>query len=271
MDIISKDSLISSGKFAKLTNLNRSALIFYDEHGLFSPKMRGENGYRYYYPRQITMVKFLTLLRTLDIPLKKIRELVSRRSPETLLELFTEQERLLSAEIRRLRRAKKIISSFHESIQEGLAADETVISVQNMKKRKIHIGPRNNFDSKKVFFDSFLKFCGETAQGEWSTDYQIGGIFDDMGQFLKSPGQPSNFFTLDPDGREVIEAGRYLVGYTRGYYGETNDLPGRMAAHAEKIGLKFSGPVYNVYLHDEVCVADPDNYLLQVFVAVRAK
>jgi DNA-binding transcriptional MerR regulator len=269
MDIISEDSLISSGKFARLTNLSRSALIFYDDNGLFQPKERGENSYRYYSPRQITTVKFLTLLRTLDIPLKKIRELISHRTPETLLDLFREQEQKLDAEIRRLRRAKKIISTFHESIQTGIDASENSISVQYMKRRRIHMGPKNNFNNKKMFFDSFLKFCNETVHGGWSTDYQIGGRFDNMEQFLTTPGQPSHFFSLDPDGRETIPEGRYLVGYTRGYYGVTSDLPERMKAHAEKFGLNFTGPVYNIYLHDEVCMVNSDQYLMQAFICVE--
>jgi DNA-binding transcriptional MerR regulator len=231
--------------------------------------LRGENGYRYYSPQQITTVKFLTLLRALEIPLKKIRELVTHRTPKTLLELFTEQEQRLDDEIKRLRRAKKILSSFHESIATGLEVDETVIAVHHMKKRRIHMGQPTNFSNRKAFYDNFLKFCGETVHGGWSVDYQIGGYWDSMYSFNYSPGQPSRFFSLDPDGEECIKEGDYLVGYTRGYYGVTNDLPARMEKYAKEAGLEFTGPVYNIYLHDEVCMADPDSYLLQAFAAVK--
>ena len=70
-------------------------------------------------------------------------------------------------------------------------------------------------------------------------------------------------------GADKKAAGLYLVGYTRGYYGETNDLPARMRDFAKKNGLIFNGPVYNIYLFDEMSVADPKQYLLQVSASVK--
>jgi len=67
----------------------------------------------------------------------------------------------------------------------------------------------------------------------------------------------------------------FLTGYTRGYYGQTNDLPKRMASFAKKKsfakknGLMFNGPVYNLYLFDEMSITDPEQYLLQVTASVK--
>jgi effector-binding domain-containing protein len=41
-----------------------------------------------------------------------------------------------------------------------------------------------------------------------------------------------------------------------------------MAAYAKRNGLTFTGPVYGVYLLDEFCVADPEQYLLRVSAPV---
>jgi len=76
------------------------------------------------------------------------------------------------------------------------------------------------------------------------------------------------FFSNDPKGHEQKAAGLYLVGYTRGYYGQTNDLPERMTAFAKKSGLVFTGPVYNLYLFDEISIDDPNQYLLQASASV---
>ena len=85
---------------------------------------------------------------------------------------------------------------------------------------------------------------------------------------MKAPSQPSRFFSLDPKGHECKPAGLYLVGYTRGYYGETNDLSEKMKAYADEHELEFNGPVYNLYLFDEISISDPQNYLLQVSASV---
>jgi len=41
-----------------------------------------------------------------------------------------------------------------------------------------------------------------------------------------------------------------------------------MAAYADINGLVFSGPVYNIYLADEISTVDPEQYLLQVSAAI---
>jgi hypothetical protein len=41
-----------------------------------------------------------------------------------------------------------------------------------------------------------------------------------------------------------------------------------MAVFAKKKGLTFAGPVYNTYLFDEISIADPERYLLQVSASV---
>jgi hypothetical protein len=89
-----------------------------------------------------------------------------------------------------------------------------------------------------------------------------------MDLFLRDSSLPTRFFSYDPNGKDRIEGGLYLTGYTRGYYGQTNGLPGRMADYADQNGLMFNGPVYNTYLFDELSVAAPDQYLLQVSASV---
>jgi len=39
--------------------------------------------------------------------------------------------------------------------------------------------------------------------------------------------------------------------------------------HYDKNGLEFPGPVYNIYLSDELSVIEPEQYLLQISVSVK--
>jgi hypothetical protein len=89
-----------------------------------------------------------------------------------------------------------------------------------------------------------------------------------MEAFLHEPSRPARFFSFDPKGHDQKAEGLYLIGYTRGYYGQTNDLPERMNTYAKKNGLIFSGAVYNIYLFDEISISDPEQYLLQVSAPV---
>jgi effector-binding domain-containing protein len=59
-----------------------------------------------------------------------------------------------------------------------------------------------------------------------------------------------------------------MFAYTRGYYGEPNDIAERMWDYAQKNYLEFSGPVYNLFLLDEISITDRSQYLLQASVRV---
>ncbi len=99
--------------------------------------------------------------------------------------------------------------------------------------------------------------------------YPIGGYWDGAAEFFREPSQPARFFSLDPKGHERKSAGLYLVGYTRGFYGQMGDLPERLAAYAKKNSLIWNGPVYVIYLFDELSVTDPEQYLLRVSISVK--
>ena len=89
-----------------------------------------------------------------------------------------------------------------------------------------------------------------------------------METFLEAPNRPQHFFSLDPAGTNTRKKGEYMIGYTRGYYGEFGDLPERMTAYAKENNLKTTGRVYVFYPLDEICTQDPDQYLAQIMVAV---
>ena len=62
--------------------------------------------------------------------------------------------------------------------------------------------------------------------------------------------------------------GEYLVGYTRGNYGQLGDLPERMVHYANTHGIEIVGPVYTFYPHDGICTVSPSDYLAQVNIKI---
>jgi effector-binding domain-containing protein len=92
-----------------------------------------------------------------------------------------------------------------------------------------------------------------------------------MESFSKAPGCPDNFLSIDPIGNYTRKAGDYLVGFSRGYYGELGDLPERMNAHAKENSLTLTGPVYVMYLHEEICTKDTSQYLAKCSIAISKK
>ncbi|MDR0861188.1 MAG: MerR family transcriptional regulator [Oscillospiraceae bacterium] len=261
--------LISARDFSKITKVPVSTLKYYDEIGLFKPLRRGENGYRYYAPQQVVTVNFIRVLTQCGVPLKTISEMEKNRNPKDLLQVLHKHEIELDREMRSLRERYSVLHVFVDMIFTGLLADESVFAVEDMPATPLLMGAEIVSSNNTAFYESFVRFIAQTPRVNLS--FPVGGLFKDMASYLSAPSEPTRFFSIDPFGDNEKHAGRYLVGYTRGFYGQMNDLPEKMAAYAEERDMQLIGAVYTIYLHDEVSISDPENYLLQVSVQVKEK
>jgi len=96
-------------EFSRLTGIEASTLRFWDDIGLFCPAKRDpENNYRYYSPPQLIAVNFITVFSRLDVPLKDINALSGGRTPEKIIQMIEQKERLLDMEMRRLRESYSV-------------------------------------------------------------------------------------------------------------------------------------------------------------------
>ena len=257
--------------FAGFVGMTTSALRYYDKKGIFQPAKRGiefENKYRFYSPTQITTVKMIRVLTEIGVPLKEIKELTNNRTPEKLIKLLSRNKDKITDEIRFLQEVLSVIVTFIDLLNEGMSVTETEITVSEMPEKRLILGDENDFTGSTEFYGEFIRFCTAPYEPRLNMSYSVGGYWASMAAFIDEPSRPMRFFSIDPKGNERRTEGLYLNGYTRGYYGQTNELPKRMTAFAKKNGLIFTGAVYNTYLFDEISIANPEQYLLQVSASV---
>ena len=274
--------LLTVNEFSQLSGIEKTTLRYYDEIGLFSPaKRNSENNYRYYSPEQLIALNFITVFSELNIPLKTISAVEKERTPETVFEFLKQQEKQMDMEMKRLRERYSIIHTRSELIWHGLQLKQQLngndevgkeasigICVSPIDEYAYILGPPTSFGEDESFVGPFARFCQQAEELRINLSFPIGGYHATPESFFGSPSKPDHFFSMDPTGNRKVSAGKYLKGFVRGFYGELGDVPMRMAAYARENGLTLSGPVYTVYLHDEICVNDPSQYLTQVFVAV---
>ena len=256
-------------EFSKLTGVEASTLRFWDDIGLFCPAKRDpENNYRYYSLPQITAVNFVSALSDLNMSLKEIAELRKNRDPENFMRLLEQKELEIDMELRTLRERSSIIHARRELINYGLRVDETAVSVSRQSFKALILWPRNEYKEGETFLEPLAAFVSQAAEQRVNLDFPVGGYWDSLESFQNAPSQPDHLFSIDPIGTQMREEGDYLTGYTRGYYGEMGNLPERMAAYAKEHRIAVSGPVYVIYLHDELCTLETSQYLAQACVAV---
>lgn len=284
---------LSIQKFSKLSGVEVSKLHFYDKIGLFSPAERNPmNDYRYYSPVQLFALNFVTTLSDINFPLKTIANLRQHRSAEEILKLFDKQEKQLDEEMQALRIRSSIIHARRELISYGLTVangfkavngvrvsrwseeegavkvDDTVVSVLHREEKAFHLWPRNEYKEDETFVDALAAFVEQAGNNQVNLSFPVGGCYDSIEAFQKAPQRPDHFISIDPFGSEKREEGDYLIGFARGWYGELGDLPERMDAYIKEHSLTVSGPVYVMYLHDEICAEDPSQYLVQAGISV---
>ena len=76
----SNELKLTTSQFAKLHHVNKRTLHYYDSIGLFSPKWKGANGYRYYDYAQSMEFAFIRMLKELNLRIDEIKEIVDRKS-----------------------------------------------------------------------------------------------------------------------------------------------------------------------------------------------
>lgn len=68
--------LFTTGEFAKLCNVRKDTLFYYDEIGLLKPEIIQDNGYRYYSANQLYLFDVISMLKECGTPLKEIRKYI---------------------------------------------------------------------------------------------------------------------------------------------------------------------------------------------------
>ena len=264
--------LLSVKEFAALTGLEESTLRYWDRIGVFQPSLRHEeNNYRLYSLDQVISVNYITALSSLRVPLKMISQAGGARDPQKIISLLNRQEFEIDKELLLLQEIHSTIHILREMFQQGMEATPGEIGVRHLDKLEIVIGPPASFEEGELFYGGFAEYCRQAKYSRVNVVNPIGGYYDSMDHYIEDAVLPQRFFSIAPTGCDCRPEGDYLVGYVQGYYGQWDGLPGRMATYAEENSLECTGPVYAIWLLDEICVPDPAQYLAQVSVRVRKR
>jgi len=260
---------LSIKEFSKLTGVESSRLRHWEDVGVFIPKLRNPNNkYRYYDISQLPALNFVVTMCKLKIPLKTILEIQDSRTAESILDIFDSHELQLNKELKALQIRHSIICARRELIRLGSWANIDEIKVEYLKEKNMTLWPQNEYHADHTFFDALVSHTSTSNNNRSKLSYPLAGLHADTNSFKDSPEFPDNFLTVDLQGDYVLDEGEYLIGYATGSYGKLGSLPDKMFEHAQIHSLLLSGPVYTFFLHDEICLSDPESQLVQVCMSI---
>jgi len=118
---VKKEGYFSSGEFAKMANITKKTLRYYDEKNIFKPSFVSKSGARFYSNEDFGRIQQILLLKYLGFSLKDIKEMVVEGKEYHQWDKFLEiQYKLVEDRIEQLR----------------LVSDSILDALEKLKKRQ---------------------------------------------------------------------------------------------------------------------------------------
>ena len=269
-----KQNYFTTGEFAKLVGVTKHTLFHYDEIGIFSPEIKGENDYRYYSVFQLDVFDVIATLRELDMPLKEIKAYLDRKSPKELISLLEKEEEIIDKKIDKLLKMKKIISQKIKLTKDVFNIDIEKISIERSEEELLVITenmPISNEKNIAISISNHVKFCKEN---NIQSAYSIGDMIDIENIKNQQYDKYSYFYTKVSEDNGKVQlykkkAGLYLTAYHQGGWATIDGAYKRIMKFAEENKLNLEGYFYEDVLLDELSVSGYEKYLIKISIAVN--
>ena len=240
---------LTVSEFARLHNVNKRTLHYYDSIGIFSPEKVGENGYRYYTYMQSAKFEIILALRELGMSIEEIRDYQENRGAEALSQLLLEKSQEIDEKIRQMKYLKKVLTTKRENLLLAQSDRVNDIEIVTCKPEYLlltdisQLDPEEDVDEQ--VFVSLAKYRREgKAVRAFNSSYGSMMALEDLtaGNFdryqylfvrIPEPGSKKGLY-LKP-------GGRYLRAYCKGNWDRLPAAYERITRYAKEHRIRFTG------------------------------
>jgi len=269
------ENLVPIGRFSKVCRLSVKALRHYDEIGLLEPAVVDPpSGYRYYRPSQANQAEAIRALRSLDMPLEEIREILAAEDPGAAAEVLDRHRGRLADELDRNRRMLAFLERLIAR-KEGVMPYE--VTVKELAPQQVAALKRR----------TSLKSIGATIGEAFAT------LMTTMGKAGVAPAGPpfivyhevideetdgdieicvpvSRSFEAEGDVRVAEVAGGPVASTVHhGPYAEIGPAYHTLTGWIQDHGHEIGGPPREVYLTDPSGTSDPADNITEIDFPIR--
>lgn len=261
------------GEISKIYGIGRDSLMYYEEIGILKP-FRDNNGYRMYKISDIWRLNLIKELRSLNFPMKKIKEYLDDRSIESTNKILNEEIDLIENKIKELishkQNINKRINSIHDARNNSNFNNIELKYIEERKAIKL------NADIKK---DEEVDFLIQKLQKEYETRFNIlgnnniGAIFS-LEKINKGIyNEFKSVFCLLENEEEVfniiVEEGHYVTLTYRGAYKNNQKHLNTMFKYINNNYYKVLGDpieIYKIDIHETGIV---DEFITEIQIPVK--
>lgn len=233
----------TAGEFAKLHNINKRTLHYYDEIGLFSPSCKGENQYRYYTYFQSPQLEMILAMRELQMPIEEIRAYRQKPSAVSLQKILMDRTREIQDTIRHLKELQSLLEQKNDHLTLCMQPDLDRIDIVEYPREYLVLSKpiTGAYDEKDLAV--LLEHSGETKERKlYNKSYGsriavteiLAGNYEAYECFFTKFSKKPNGMTYT-----VKPAGKFIRAFSKGKWEHLPEAYRRIRTFADRHGFKL--------------------------------
>ncbi|MFP3417818.1 MULTISPECIES: MerR family transcriptional regulator [Bacillus] len=261
-----------TGEFAKLFDVKKDTLLYYDKIDLFKPAGVHENGYRYYTLEQFDQFIAIQSLRAVQFPIKELKQYFTEPSRDRLQSLATEQVEKVKQEIEKLQDIQSFLLRVIETTNELSSVKTGEVLFQELPEEPVILSASHPIDLNTPV-EEISRIVGEFLKEIGIKGAAANGSVLKKEQFLHRHFHQSDVLFCRMEGPGAVQkpAGLYAVMYDQGTYEELESAYSRLLADIEKEDMVLDGDVFEEYLLHSLMSKNEAEYMTKLSVKVKKR
>ena len=265
------DNLIPIGRFSRVSRLSIKALRHYADAGLLVPAwVDPSSGYRYYTYAQATQAEVIRVLRSLEMPLDEIGEVLMAADDDVVAKVMDRHRARLEDQLDHHSRMLAFLRRLIEEEGHPMPYEVTVkeIPAQHVAVLRTRVTAQTIGDDVGAAFGVLMGAVGQSGAGFAGPPFLVmTEVVDaDGGAGAIEVGIPVATPFTGCDGVTGEERPAHLVAATvhRGRYDEEGPAYAAVEQWVQAHGHTSTGAPREVYLTSPMDTPDPADYLTEV-------
>ena len=258
-----EEKLYTTGEVAKLFDIKKDTLFYYDRINLFSPNYRkGNTSYRYYGNKQLPLLDTILVLRELDIPISTLKSYISNMNAESFLSLIALESEKIETKIADLKTKSIMIQELAKKMKTAICASYETLFITESKENKYYISSpiiKKGKDEDEAWYNSQDILLNSYPSNKIVT---FGSVLplDKFRDCKYSDISQITAYTIDKTDL-FHEKGLYAKMYIKGNYDALPDKYPAFKEEIEKSGYEITSDVYEEYIITSLSEKHEDEFV----------
>ena len=260
------------GEISKIYGIGRDSLMYYEDIGILKP-FRDKNGYRMYKLSDIWRLNLIKELRSLNFPMKKIKEYLDDRNIESTKEILNKEIILIDEKIEELLSYKQNIMKRLDTINDELRnlklyeIDLVYINKRKSRELNANITKDEEFDFliqklQKDYENRFTILGNNNIGSSFCLDKIKQGIYNEFKSVFCFLEDEEEIYNI------IFNEGYYLTLTYKGEYKNNKHYINKMFKYIEEKGYKVISDPIEIYKIDIHETGDINEFITEIQIPV---